>query len=96
MRTKHERLEAMLARIQRDRAPNRLPQIFYVGRTGTAVLHKATPELDAAMDILSDAGMLDDNRARLLGACIRDGRNPEHFARHLVKLGKAFNQGFNR
>lgn len=46
-------------------------------------------ELDAAMDILGDAGMLDDKRVKLLVTTEQSGRNPEHFARHLVKLAQA-------
>lgn len=49
-------------------------------------------ELDAAMDILGDAGMLDDTRVQLLVTAEQSGRNPEHFARHLVKLAQALRQ----
>ena len=65
------------------------PRMFVVTGAGVVLEVVLSPEMDAAMDILGDAGMLDQKRADLLYAAERSGRNPEHFARHLVKLSKA-------
>lgn len=48
-----------------------------------------SPALSAAYDVLDDAGYLTEKRLTLCLAAERQGRDPEAFARHLVKLCKA-------
>jgi hypothetical protein len=67
---------------------------FVVDGAGVVVVvsHTVSPELDAAYDILDDAGYMREDRLRLIYEAERQGMNPEHFARHLVKLCKAANE----
>lgn len=51
-----------------------------------------SPALSAAYDVLDDAGFLSEDRLALCAATERAGRDPEAFARHLVKLCKAVNR----
>lgn len=46
----------------------------------------ASDAMIAAVDILGDAGFLDERRLKLVLTCERQGEDPERFARHLVKL----------
>jgi hypothetical protein len=48
-----------------------------------------SPELWAAYDILTDDGYPPEKAAEVLASAERSGRNPEAFARHMVKLRKA-------
>jgi hypothetical protein len=48
-----------------------------------------SPALSAAYDVLDDAGFLNEDRLKLCALAETQGRDPEAFARHLVKLGKA-------
>lgn len=45
--------------------------------------------VDSALDILCDDGMDMEKAAEMSVAAWRSGRDPEEFARHLVKLRKA-------
>jgi hypothetical protein len=45
--------------------------------------------VDAAMDILYDDGMSVDMAAEMSFAAWKSGKDPESFARHVVKLRKA-------
>lgn len=49
--------------------------------------------LSRGMDLLHADGMPDDRAAELLLACVGDGRDPEAFAQHLLKLRRAFRGG---
>lgn len=75
---------------------NTTQRLFVAGSDGIEVRSfHITPEMDAAMDILGDANMLDVKRIQLLMACERDpgnafGGNPEHLARKMVHLSRAF------
>ena len=71
-------------------------RLFVAGLTpSTTVCHHISDKLNAAMDILQDAGMLDEQRARTLVLCeqTRAGEpfdnDPEKLARKLVRLGTA-------
>ena len=74
---------------------------FKVSRSGTVTeispeehveLMGATPAISAAYDLLTDDGMSPQKAADLAVACERSGRDPEAFARHLIKLRKAVRQ----
>jgi len=60
-------------------------EAYYVSSDGVVVTHQQ----GAAYDILTDAGYSPEKSARIVAACIRDGRNPEEFARHMVMLARA-------
>jgi hypothetical protein len=65
------------------------PRMFIVTSAAVVIEVVLSPQMDAAMDILGDAGMLDEKRAKLLHLCEQKGDNPEHLARKLVTLSKA-------
>jgi hypothetical protein len=65
------------------------PTFFIVDRTGAVTKVAISWQLDAAMDLLADAGMLDEKRTELLVLAERGGKNPEQLARKLVTLGAA-------
>jgi hypothetical protein len=50
-------------------------------------------EVSAAYDILTDDGIAPEKAAEIATAAWRQGKDPEAFARHFVKLRKAFNGG---
>lgn len=45
-----------------------------------------SPGVVAGVDVLDDASLLTEDRAKLIVAAERNGDDPERFARHLVKL----------
>lgn len=47
------------------------------------------PSLDRGLDLLLADGMPDDKAAQLMLACVAEGRDPEQFARHVIKLRRA-------
>lgn len=65
---------------------------FVVTRGGEATSIEISPELDAAMDLLTDDGFPIGEAAKLLVAAEMDGKNPEHFARHFLRLRRAFRE----
>lgn len=50
-------------------------------------------QLSAGFDILTDAGYSREKIEGLLGACIRQGENPEAMARKVVRFGKIVSGG---
>lgn len=65
---------------------------FQVDGAGVASILTASPQLDAAYDILHDDGMSEDQIVKLLTGCERSGRDPEAFARHLVGLRRGMRE----
>ncbi len=74
-------------------------ECFAVGRDGVAVrlvgveasvsLMGISPSLSAGYDLLADDGMDPDRIASLLMAAEKQGKDPETFARHMLKLRRA-------
>lgn len=55
-------------------------------------LVESKPEVVEALGILVTGGVDEDRAARIVMACLADGRNPVEFANHLLKLAAAFKQ----
>lgn len=81
-----------------QKVPSTLPPTIYEVRPDGDVVAIDTDEhvsgrLNRAMDVLAEHcggyAKVPDKWINLLGACLREGRDPEGFARHLVKLSKA-------
>lgn len=50
----------------------------------------ATPDVIAGVDLLEDDGMSTEKAVEMMAAAHRSGRDAEAFARHLIKLRKAW------
>lgn len=66
--------------------PYKPPSVFIVDGSGEVTKYSASWQLDAAMDILLDARMLNEKRLRLLMVAEQTGKDPEALARKLVML----------
>lgn len=78
--------------------PIRPPRSFAVGGDGAVTemstedrlrLMGASPAVSAAYDLLTDDGMPSEDAAKMAVAAERSGKDPEAFARHLLKLRRA-------
>jgi hypothetical protein len=72
-----------------DRLVKREARAFVASGNGTIEMVAASPAVSAAYDIMTGDGVPPERAAQLAVGAGRDGRDPEAWARHFVKLRKS-------
>jgi hypothetical protein len=67
-------------------------RLFMVDPNGVVTEGRLSHAVNAGVDILDDDGMSIEKTLPLLVAAEADGRDPEAFARHLLKLRRALRE----